>query len=205
MKRLFFVFVFLFVLVESEAQRTKRSVVNSSSTLIDAAATWTGAGENVENYESVITKVITDQDGELYMEFSPDNSTWYPLPVFNVSANATEVHRITITSPYYRARFVNTSASNQTLFNLITFYGAYQNLTSGLGFVISQDADATVTKGISQEFLFASGKVQGIKVVDKFGQNADVDAAEDIWYVLVVITQGFHLVQRKLLQRVQQM
>lgn len=177
-------FVFLFLLGSVSQAATTLLSQNSSTAILTAGSTFTGAGINVDAGASVICSVKTDQAGTLYMEFSPDNSNWDSSLSFSIAAGVNELHRLSNGKRFFRSRFTNTSASPQTYFRLQCLNGEQPILTSALNAATGQDADAVVTKSISEEILIAEGKFQGYSIVNKFGLNPDIDSGattEDIW------------------------
>ena len=124
------------------------SILNSSSTVLAAGATFTGTAELVVMFPSVIASLKTDQDGTLYLEFSPDGTNWDSSLSYSVAASTNEVHRLTITRKYFRARFTNTSASPQTYFRLQVLFGDHTSLVSPMSAGIQADADATVSRSV---------------------------------------------------------
>ena len=156
---------------------------SSSSTALNAAATFTGTGVDVSGYGSVTVAVKTDQAGTLYVEFSPDNTNWDSSLSFSVAAGTNEVHRLTVTRKYCRVRFTNTSASNQTYFRLQTLAGSQPALTSSLNSVIQADADATTVRPLDFNLMVAEGLYQNRNNTIKDGINFDIDTGsvpEDI-------------------------
>lgn len=158
------------------------SNVNSSAAALSESASFTGSSEKVRSYDTVVTAVKTDQAGTLYMEFSPDGTNWDSSLSFAVAANTNEIHRLSITRPYFRASFTNGSVA-QTFFRLTTLFGSQGQLTSTLNSMIQADADALVVRPMSEETATARGLISGNSYVNKYGSNSDVDAAEDIWNV----------------------
>lgn len=157
---------------------------NSSSTPLTNGSTFTGVGVDTTGHHSVITAVKTDQDGTLYMEFSPDGVNWDSSLSYSVTAGLNDVHRLTITRRYYRTRFTNNSGSDQTYFRLQTMINGGTALSAPLNLSVQQDADAIVARTVSEEVSIAEGKFTGYSITNKFGTNADVDATtspEDIW------------------------
>jgi hypothetical protein len=82
------------------------------------------------------------------MEFSPDGTNWDSSLSFSVSAGVNEVHRLSVTRRYFRARFTNTSVSNQTYFRMQVLFGAQVHLTSKLDSTVQDDNDALVTRSV---------------------------------------------------------
>jgi hypothetical protein len=130
------------------SQKNKVSTANSSTATLNAGLTFTGAAEDVLQYESVVMACKTDQAGTLYIDFSPDGTNWDSTLSFAVAAATNEVHRITVTRRYCRVRFTNTSISNQTYFRLQTTFGTFKTLTSSLNSTIQPDADGLITRSV---------------------------------------------------------
>lgn len=161
----------------------KISTLNSSTATLNSGATFTGTGEQIVWFGSVVAAIITDQDGIAYMEFSNDNTNWDSSLSFAVLASTNEVHRLSITRPYYRIRFANTSANNQTYFRLSTIYWYQPALTSSLNTIVQQDADASIVRSLESEIDIASNKYVWYSIVNKVWFNPDIDSAtvpEDI-------------------------
>lgn len=121
---------------------------NCTATALTSGSTWTGEWERVAPYNTVTCAVKTDQAGTLYMEFSPDGVNADSSLSYDVSASMNEVHRLTVTRLYYRARFTNSSGSNQTYFRLQSLFGDQPLLTSTLTSSIQNDNDAIVTRSV---------------------------------------------------------
>lgn len=156
---------------------------NSSTTPLNAAATFTGTGFDVSAFASVVVSVKTDQAGTLYIEFSPDNTNWDSSLPFAVTADANEVHRVTVTRRYVRIRFTNTSASNQTYFRLQAMAGLQPALSTPLNALVQSDADATLVRPLDFNLMVAEGLYQARSNTIKDGINFDIDTGsvpEDI-------------------------
>lgn len=166
---------------------------NSSSTALAAGATFTGATRDALGYASMVVAVKTDQNGTLYIEFSPDGTNWDSSLSFSVTAGTRDVHRLTVTNKYCRVRFTNTSASPQTYFRLQTLFGSYQSLTSALNSVVQQDADTLVVRPLDFNLMVAQSQYENHQNTIKDGINASIDTAtvpEDVWSAGSVYT-GF--------------
>jgi hypothetical protein len=133
-----------------------------------------------------VVAVKTDQNGTLYIEFSPDGTNWDSSLSFSVAADSREVHRFTVTNQYLRVRFTNTSASPQTYFRLQTLLGSYQSLTSALNSTVQQDADTLVVRPLDFNLMVAQSQYQNHQNTIKDGINTDISTAtvpEDMWSV----------------------
>jgi len=160
------------------------STVNSTATLLNAAAVFTGTGEDVTRYGSVVVSVKTDQNGTFSVQFSNDNSNWDSVLTRYYRTDQIEApHRFTITRKYCRVVFTNTSASNQTFLRLQTSFGDKADLNAPTDSVLAQDFDATVVRPTNYHYEVALGRRQGHTTWNKFGYNADIDiGTETIWY-----------------------
>lgn len=147
-------------------------ITNSSSTAtLASGASFTGTATDVSSFGSITAAVLTDQNGTLYVEFSPDGTNWDSSIPYSVSAGLNEVHRLTVTRQYMRVRFTNTSASAQTYFRLQSLAGDQPILTSRLGSTIQEDADTVITRPLDFNLMVASNLYQNRSVLVKDGLN----------------------------------
>jgi hypothetical protein len=156
---------------------------NSSTSALNSGVTFTGTGRDVSSFSSVVVACKTDQNGTLYIEFSPDNTNWDSSLSYSVTASLNEVHRVAVTRRYMRVRFTNTSASNQTYFRLQTTLGSQTSLTSALNSQIQSDSDTTVVRPLDFNLMVAEGLYQNRNNTIKDGFNLDIDTGsvpEDI-------------------------
>lgn len=150
------------------------SQVNSSATAINAGQTFTGEAEDVSSYNAVVFSVKTDQDGVLYAEFSTDATNWDSSIPYFVAASQNEVHKLTVTRKYFRIRFTNSSASNQTAFRLQVLFGSYNQLTSPSNSIIQSDADAVISRPLDFNLMVAEGLYQNRNNTIKDGTVAGI-------------------------------
>lgn len=159
----------------------KLSTLNSSTAALNAAAVFTGAWEDVSDYNSVVIAVTTDQNGSYAVQFSPDGTNIdSSLTRYYNTAKINAPHRFTITRQYFRVVFTNSSASNQTYFRLQTAFGDKGELNAPLDSTLSQDYDATATRPTDYRVEAAQGIRQGVEVWNKFGYNADIDIGTEV-------------------------
>ena len=150
------------------------STDNSSTTPLASLATFTGTGE-LNNYSDVMIQVTTDQNGTLYVEFSPDGTNWDTSLTFQYdTARINPPHVFVKGYRYYRTRFTNDSASAQTYLRLDTYYGGFQKLTTPINGTLAENYDAIVTRPSSFQYETAMGKRQGNLTINKFAFNDDV-------------------------------
>lgn len=160
-----------------------KSTLNSSSTPLSGGATFTGTLET-NAAPDLMVSCKPDQDGTLYFDFSNDGGVTFPSTIsFAVAANAHDFHVLAKGPRSYRARYVNGSVA-QSAFDLSVYCGTFRQPNSPLNSVVSQDADALVTRSIGEEVGISRGLFSGYSVVNKFGRNPDIDTAsvpEDVW------------------------
>jgi hypothetical protein len=120
----------------------KISTLNSSDDLIAFNSSFIGISENVINYVSVTSTVKTDQNGTLYIEFSPDNINWDVSHVYTFTAPSTITKTVNISGQYCRIKFTNTGGT-QTYFRVQTIFGA-QTPASSSGSVPEDIATTTL-------------------------------------------------------------
>lgn len=148
---------------------------NSTSTPLNAGATFTGTSTEVLNYPSLVVALRTDQKGTLVVQFSTDNVNWDSALTFSLTANVNEVHRIVVTRRYMRVVITNTSASNQTFLRCQTILGQQSPLTSPLNSTIQSDADSLVVRALDFNLMVAEGLYQNRNNFIKDGLNFDID------------------------------
>ena len=203
--RTFTFLLFLLLLpFSAHGQMNPRSVIdgnNSSTQVLASAATFTGSWVNVLEFADVITTVTTDQNGMLYIDFSPDGVNVDSSLSFDFRAGIVETpHRLKIYRPYYRVRFTNTGESAQTYLRLQSLLLNNSGLLSTpLNSLIGYDADAIMVRSRPVEYDIVSGKMEGFSVVNKFGKNSAVSAPTDLWEAGGVYT-GFNAVAAQQIQ-----
>lgn len=157
---------------------------NSSTVPLGVGGTFTGPWVNVERFPGLTVSVKTDQEGYFYVDSSPDGENADSVITFVAKPGSNKVHRLTLTKAYYRVRFENISGVAQTYFRLQSKLGNFTLLTSNLNSTIRSDADAIIARTVESEIAIATGLFDGFSIVNKLGENPDVDSGttpEDIW------------------------
>jgi hypothetical protein len=116
----------------------------------------------------------TDQNGTLYIDFSPDGSN--ADSTLTYAYNTTVInppHRLTVTRGYFRVRYVNGSVA-QTYIRIQSMLTEGGPLASPFSGLVSPTADTLITRSVPTELDIASGKFQGYSIVHLFGRNENV-------------------------------
>ena len=102
------------------------STLNSSTTPLTGAATFTGTGETTI-YNTLITSCTADAAGTLFVDYSPDGIVWQSSSFsgYRVEASVPMVIKEAIKNTYFRVRLVNGSVA-QTSLNLVSIVGAFE-------------------------------------------------------------------------------
>lgn len=142
--------------------KNKISEVNSTTETLVGGATFTGVGEDVSQYDSVVVSVKADQDGTFTVQFSNDNVNWDSTLTRYYRVNQIEApHRFTVTRKFCRVTFTNTSAQALTYLRIQTSYGLKNNLNAPTDSTLAQDFDSTVVRPTDFRYEVALGKRQG--------------------------------------------
>lgn len=134
---------------------------------------------DVSEVSSIAIGLKTDTTGTLYVYYSPDANNVDSTLTFSIASGVREVHIFKNTSSYCRIGFTYSVAP--TYYRCEILGGDYTALNNSANATVQQDIDSTVVKPLDQELLIAKKLFDGIRVINKFGRNSDVDAAEDIW------------------------
>lgn len=158
-----------------------KSTANSTEVPLSGTATFTGNWEYTV-LPSVMVNVKTDNPGTLYFDFSPDGTnadSTFPPNGFRVKDGVNEFHRALKGPRYFRVRFIN-DAGDQTYLRLNIYFGDFEQGNAPISEPLAADADAVAIRGTSEDEIM-KGLVKGQYILSKFGENQDVDGAEDIW------------------------
>jgi len=159
------------------------STVNSTTTVLNAGATFTGEWEDVLSYQSITVTVKTDQNCTYQLQLSPDGTNVDSTLTRYYRTNQIEPpHKFSRTRKYARLVITNTSASNQTYLRAQTILGNTDELNIPCDAIVSQDYDAKVVRPTDFKYEVALGRRQGLSTWNKFGYNGDIDiGTETVW------------------------
>lgn len=161
------------------------SKLNISSTPLGSNETFTGEWEDCRLFSSVVFAVKTDAKCTLYVDFSDsltDAITESTL-TYKIAANINEVHRLTITRPFFRLRLVNGTTA-QTALNISVIFGEHTELCAPMNLSLGLDSDATTVRPTSFEDEVVIGRRAGITPFTKFSYRTSLQAVngdETIW------------------------
>lgn len=156
---------------------------NSTRTALSADATFTGEWTYVAHHNSVMAACKADVAGTLYMEFgSTGSGSAESTLTYTIPAGINQVHRLTVTRPWFRLRYTNGS-TGQSTFDLQAMVGDYTPLSAPLNLSINQSSDAATVRVLNEETQVAAGRISGFEILNKFGANTDIDTTgnEDVW------------------------
>ena len=122
--------------------------VNSSTTPLSSAATFTGTAEQ-NDCPDVMVSCFTDNGGTLYCDFSVNGTDWrtFPSAGFTVAASVHELHTAVKGPRFFRVRLVN-DAGAQSILQLYTYYGTFSKLNAPLNQALGADSDAQTVKAV---------------------------------------------------------
>ena len=154
---------------------------NSTTDILASGSTFTGAPTLVDRFPSVGAVIATDQNGTIYFEFSPDGTNWDTSLSFSYdTARINPPHQFSVLGRYFRIRFTNTSASDQTYLRIQVALGVTSQLTAPINGLLAENYDATVVRPTDYISEVAMDKRQGRQVWNKFGFNLDCDIGSEI-------------------------
>jgi hypothetical protein len=132
----------------------KISSANSTSALLGAGATFTGAWENVVNYTSVATTILGSvaTSGTLYFDLSTDGgSTFTSVPSTIEDATFAVPRILNVVETHVRIRYVNGATPQTGTFSLQTKYsnGQQLGLLSSVDGVITDEYPVSIVRAVS--------------------------------------------------------
>lgn len=156
-------------LTNEQLRSSPVDVINIEGTLISesctetplqASQTFVADAANCLDFGQITVSLLTDQDGILFVEFSPDGTNWDSSISLKITANKNEVHRYTRTREFFRIRVSNTSQNNQSFLRVQVIGGVSNLLTSALNSEVQSDADTLVVREIDFNLMVANNLYQ---------------------------------------------
>ena len=184
------------------------STVNSTHDVLDVDEVFTGTGEDVLNFGTIVITVnashVSATDG-LEIQFSHNNTDWSTTDEYTIPANTCKTYSIQTQGQYFRIKYTN-GGTLQTSFDLCSVYKPYYVKPSShrLADTISNQDDAELIKSILSAFksdntsvnigatdsgnlkttdaentlAIAKGEVVGASDINKWGNAPDFDTAD---------------------------
>jgi hypothetical protein len=153
---------------------------NSSTTPLNAGATFTGEWVDVSAFSTVTVAISTDQHCTYVAQFSPDGTNIdSPLTRYYVVGKINAPDPFVVLRKYFRLVITNTSASNQTYLRAQSMAGSQvPTLNIPTDAVMSQRYASISVRPSSYPAEAVLGLRQGITAWQKFGYNSDLDIAD---------------------------
>jgi len=157
----------------------------STNTPLGSGETYTGRWTDVRIWDTISFAVRADQECTIYADFTAD-STFAVVDsslTYKVTANINEVHRLTITRPFFRLRIVNGS-SEQSYLSVSAMSGTHPQLSAPMNLNLGLDSDAIAVRPTIPEDEAVISRRPGITPFTKFGYREGLTAAngeETIW------------------------
>lgn len=158
---------------------------NSSMETLGSSETFTGKWEDCRIFDTVTFAVRCDQATTIYADFTSDPTfaTTDSTLTYIGSANINEVHRLTITRPFFRIRVVNgTSAQSYT--SISTMFGSHPILSAPMNLNLGPDSDAITTRNTIAADEIVIERRPGVRAFTKFGYREGLTASageETVW------------------------
>ncbi len=165
------------------------SIVNSSTALLLAGATFTGPAEDVSQYSSVTVFVESDVDSAnmgFYVQFSINGvDNWFAIKNHTIQDDDTHRHNLAIFAQYFRIKYTN-GTTNQGEFRLQTIFHKHKTpvLTEDNSDPIQKHEDVTLMRITNDSLLDISRDLHADKFsFHRFGDNKVVPNGSfaDIW------------------------
>jgi hypothetical protein len=111
---------------------------------------FVGRSQETGDYATLSVGVITDQDGVLYIEQSPDGTNWDLSQSFDVISTVQKSEIVIPTYRYARVRFENNSGADQTYIRLQTIFSkerSDRDLNVGYKLSVDNSSNTSITTG----------------------------------------------------------
>lgn len=158
------------------------STVNSSTTTLAANATFTGVGEDVSEYSTIMVTVFTNQasasDG-LSIEQSSDGTNWDFSDKYAIPASTGKTFSVGVQAKFYRVVYTNGTTTN-TVFRLQTLYSKTAKKFSSIRPQDSRTNDNDFEESLSYDMAFNGTGWDRVRSSIKGTQAANALATQDL-------------------------
>jgi hypothetical protein len=160
------------------------STNNSSTTVLDAGAVFTGTSDEVINYKSIGINVIASHASAtngLTFQFSSDGTNWDKIHTFTLAAATAKFFNVPVESRYFRIVYTNGSTL-QTYFRLQTIYHATmtKESTLRLGDAIDAETAAQLSRAVISGLEASSGLFKNVSTFDTGTVNSMITSLVDV-------------------------
>lgn len=161
---------------------------NSTTT---PTTSFTGAGEQNDFPDVMVSLYSDDQDGTLYFDFSVNGTDWrtFPSQGFEVTAGIHEFHTAVKGPRYFRVRW--SSSSSPTTLQLYTYYGKFSRVNTPLNQTVGRDSDASLVRPTICQDEISRGLRSGVQQWNKFAYRTSTTSAageQTIWATTTNLT-----------------
>lgn len=176
---------------------------NSTSTALEANATFTGKAVEVSNYSSIVVALYgtpSSATGTLYMDFSVDGINWDSnIPVTITNPSSALPHTLIPTRRYFRTRYVNDGVAH-TAFRLQTLHHTNKSkgLTLRIGGTLTDNTDAdpalAVLVGKQPDGDYVKIPASG-SAFNNVSDGKSTLNADEVYTSAWIDTDGFNLIE----------
>lgn len=161
------------------------STDNSSTATLAGDAVFTGTGEDVTRFSSIVVTTTSDvasAESGISLEFSPDNTNWDRKIIGHIIGKAEHTHRLSVLNKFFRVVYTNGSTIQasfrlQTVFHTSTSLSAISRVGTPQGAVDT----ILVRQGTNVDLDYARKHTPGGRAFFFFGFNDAVGTTfEDI-------------------------
>lgn len=159
-------------------------IIDDNTTNLTNGSTYTTTDWiDVTIFASVALRVYASHNGNFSVLFSADGSTTHSTVgpyLYETNLIFTPIF-LDVGARYVKVTFTNDSGSDQTDFHIqLIASPSTKILKIGRNRILPLQADSIPVRS-ADELDVMRGNVEGEYIISKYGRNADVDAAEDIW------------------------
>lgn len=159
---------------------------NTTFLALDNGTSFTGVPE-LDYHTGLLISSYSDTAIRIVVRLSMDGTNYYSSTEYFAEAGVYDQHKLVKGPETVRVEVYNDSGDDQTILQVQTSYGEYDQITSGLGRTIQKDADAAVVRNFPAELEVALGKYEGYASQNRSGivtiasAFAEGSGEQDVW------------------------